>query len=243
MLLCEISIVIENPVFIRAKGTNLTFSKLTKEKNLSTISHNSCHKGEYIVKFVEPFRNKKEVEAVRLYLRGKNIKHGLWFWLGVNSALRISDLLSLRVGNIRKPDGGIVSKITLKEQKTGKTKEFPISDKIRTEIQTVIQQYHLENDEDPLFPSHKKGEGGSLKPIGRSYANQLITEAALMCNIKGNFGSHSMRKSFAYFAWQQGTDVLLLMDLLNHSSPKDLRRYIGITQDQLNEVYLSVDLG
>lgn len=193
--------------------------------------------------FVEPFRNKKDVEAVRLYLRGKELKHGLWFWIGVNSALRISDLLSLRVGNIKRADGGIVNKIILKEQKTGKTKEFPISDKIRTEIQAVIRYYGLEDDNAPLFPSHKRGEGGELKPIGRSYANQLITEAAKMCNIKGNYGSHSMRKSFAYFAWQQGTDVLLLMDLLNHSSPKDLRRYIGITQDQLNEVYLSVDLG
>jgi integrase len=193
--------------------------------------------------FVEPFRSKKDVEAVRLYLRGKALKHGLWFWIGVNSALRISDLLSLKLGNVRKTDGTIVNKITLKEQKTGKTKEFPISDKIRVEIQTVIQYYGLKDDDDPLFPSHKSGKNGALKPIDRSYANQLITEAAGMCNIKGNYGSHSMRKSFAYFAWQQGTDVLLLMDLLNHSSPKDLRRYIGITQDQLNEVYLSVDLG
>jgi integrase len=195
------------------------------------------------MKFVEPFRSKKDVEAVRLYLRGKELKHGLWFWIGVNSALRISDLLSLKIGNIRKTDGTIVNKITLKEQKTSKTKEFPISDKIRAEIQAVIRHYALNDDDNPLFPSQKKGENDALKPIGRSYANQLITEAATMCNIKGNYGSHSMRKSFAYFAWQQGTDVLLLMDLLNHSSPKDLRRYIGITQDQLNEVYLSVDLG
>lgn len=193
--------------------------------------------------FVEPFRSKKDVEAVRLYLRGKGLKHGLWFWIGVNSALRISDLLSLRVKDVRNIDGSIVNKITLKEQKTGKTKEFPISDKIRAEIQAVIRYYGLFNENDPLFPSHKKGEGGALKPIGRSYANQLISEAAKMCNIKGNYGSHSMRKSFAYFAWQQGTDVLLLMDLLNHSSPKNLRRYIGITQEQLNRVYLSVDLG
>jgi integrase len=195
------------------------------------------------VKFVEPFRTKKDVETIRLFLRGKELKHGLWFWIGVNSALRISDLLSLRLGNIRKVDGTIVNKITLKEQKTGKTKEFPISDKIRTEIQAVIHHYGLKEDDDPLFPSHKKGGSGVLRPIGRSYANQLITEATKMCNIKGNYGSHSMRKSFAYFAWLQGTDVLLLMDLLNHSSPKDLRRYIGITQEQLNEVYLSVDLG
>lgn len=195
------------------------------------------------MKFVEPFRNKKDVEAVRLYLRGKALKHGLWFWIGVNSALRISDLLSLKVGDVQRADGTIVNKIMLKERKTGKTKEFPLSDKIRSEIQTVIKHYALAADDEPLFPSHKRGENGVLKPIGRSYANQLITEAAEMCNIKGNFGSHSMRKTFAYFAWGQGTDVLLLMDLLNHSSPKDLRRYIGITQDQLNEVYLSVDLG
>ena len=105
------------------------------------------------MKFVEPFRSKKDVEAVRLYLRGKELKHGLWFWIGVNSALRISDLLSLRVGDVRKIDGTIVNKITLKEQKTGKTKEFPISDKIRTEIHTVMRYYGLTEDNDPLFPS------------------------------------------------------------------------------------------
>lgn len=226
------------PVFLR------TFPGLTERGDQAIISHNSWVKGNRCVKFVEPFRSKKDIEAVRLYLRGKALKHGLWFWIGVNSALRISDLLALTVGDVRRPDGSIVNRISLKEQKTGKTKEFPLSDKLRAEIQTVIRFYSLHHEAEPLFPSNKGkgGERGTLKAIGRSYANQLITEAARMCNIPGNFGSHSMRKSFAYFAWEQGTDVLLLMDLLNHSSPRDLRRYIGITQEQLNAVYLSVNL-
>ena len=109
------------------------------------------------MKFVEPFISKKDIEAVRLYyLRGKALKHGLWFLLGVNSALRISDLLSLKVGNVRKPDGAIVDKIILKEKKTSKTKVFSISDKIRSEIQNVLNYYDLTSDNDPVFPSSKR---------------------------------------------------------------------------------------
>lgn len=188
------------------------------------------------MEFVEPFRDEQDLENMRKCLKAKNTRDGLLFLLGINSALRISDLLSITVGQVKN-----ASSVTVKEQKTGKTKTFPLGDKLRREIKEYLAVTNL-SDDDWLFPSQKK-QDGKLKPIGREYANQLIKQTAKELKIQGNYGTHSLRKSFAYHNWKRGVDVMLLMASLNHASPAHLLRYIGVTQEQLNEVYLGTDLG
>ncbi|WP_419865699.1 tyrosine-type recombinase/integrase [Bacillus dakarensis] len=55
-------------------------------------------------------------------------------------------------------------------------------------------------------------------------------------------GTHSLRKTFGYFAYQQGIDLAMIQKLLNHSSQAETLRYIGITQEQMDEVVLRLDL-
>jgi integrase len=84
-------------------------------------------------------------------------------------------------------------------------------------------------------------------------AYRIINQAAEMVGlvvrdhqeriVKGEIGTHTLRKTFGYHAYKNGTDIVLLQDIFNHSSPSTTLRYIGITEDDKQEVYLSSNLG
>ena len=100
-----------------------------------------------------------------------------------------------------------------------------------------------------IFLSRK----GTNKPISRQQAYRIINNAAESLGlvernrkgiiISGEIGTHTLRKTFGYHSFQNGTSLELLMDLFNHSSKTQTLRYIGITEEQKKEVYLKSNLG
>lgn len=182
------------------------------------------------MEIVEPIRDKKKIEAMKKYLKGQSLRNYLLFVLGINSGLRISDLLNLQVEDVMNKD-----RISLKEKKTGKTKDFPISDVCRKAINEYFKSENKTSG--ALFPSRKGG-----KPISRVQAYLIINGAAKAVGIKEKIGNHSMRKSFGLFAYQQGIDITRIQQLLNHSSPGITLRYIGITKQELDSVYINLNL-
>ena len=63
-----------------------------------------------------------------------------------------------------------------------------------------------------------------------------------MVGLKEGYGTHTLRKTFGYNAYQSGTDISILQKLFNHSAPCVTLAYIGITQDDLDDVYLNLNL-
>jgi site-specific recombinase XerD len=92
------------------------------------------------------------------------------------------------------------------------------------------------NLEDFIFASRK---GGKLS-IQRLH--QLINYWAKKAGIKGHFGSHTLRKTFAYFLLKKGADIHLLMKTLNHSSPSVTLRYAGVEQEDIDNAMLRLNL-
>ncbi|WP_027937017.1 tyrosine-type recombinase/integrase, partial [Anaeroarcus burkinensis] len=86
------------------------------------------------MELVEPIRNKKQITALKSYLRGQNIRDYLLFVLGINSGLRISDLLTLTVEEVQNQE-----RIRIREQKTGKMKDFPLSETCKKAIQEYLK--------------------------------------------------------------------------------------------------------
>ena len=78
------------------------------------------------------------------------------------------------------------------------------------------------------------------KPICRSQAWRIIKAAAVAVKAVGRISCHSLRKTFGYFAWKAGVQPVMLMDLFNHSSFEITKRYLGITQEDRDAVYLNV---
>ncbi|XQY91885.1 site-specific integrase [Metabacillus sp. HB246100] len=188
------------------------------------------------MEFVQPIKDRKKVEAVKKILKGSNLRDYCLFVLGVNSGLRVSDLLSLNVGDVVDEEGNLKSRIALREQKTKKQKDFPISENAKRALveYLVTRDYQLD---EPLFISRKKG--GTLQ---RAQSWKIINDAARAVGLTDRIGTHTLRKTFAYHAYKAGKDIVQLQKLLNHSSPAVTLAYIGITQEEQDEIYLTINL-
>lgn len=185
---------------------------------------------------VSPIRDKKKLELMKTYLKGQSTRNYLMLMIGISSALRVSDILQLKTKSIwdgRKPTEFIV----LHEKKTGKYKRFPVTKNLSKAIILFMKEYDLEQEE-YVFQSRK----GVNKPITRQQAAYIISEAAEYVGIKEPISSHSMRKTWGYWAYKEKFSLALIMEALNHSSIHQTRKYLGLTQEDLDDVYLSLNL-
>jgi integrase len=192
------------------------------------------------MEFVEPIRDRKKIDAMKKILAGSPRDY-LLFIIGINTAFRVSDLLSLRYRDVMDEKGKLFTHFKLKETKTGKNNKVVMSKGVQKALKDYIKDHYKGNLDDYLFESRKRDKNGNPQPINRKSAWRIIQEAAEQVGLK-NIGSHSLRKTFAYHAYQSGTDIVLLQDMLNHSSPSVTLRYIGITQDEKDRVIQALDL-
>jgi integrase len=176
---------------------------------------------------VQPIRDKKDIERMKKALG--NPRDRLLFIFGINSSLRISDILALTVGDVRGK-----TELTLREKKTGKTKRFPLNQSIQKALRELVP--NDAGDNEPLFASRKGGA------ITRVQAYRVLNGAARRAEITFDFGTHTLRKTAALHAYKNGTDLAVIMNMLNHSSQRETLRYLGITQDDVDEVFMNLNL-
>jgi integrase len=185
---------------------------------------------------VDAIRDEEKISIIKRFLRQKGLCYELLFVMGINTGLRIGDLLSLTVGNVVDSNGKIARAITLEEKKTKKLKHCPINDSLRK----ALTDYFACNDScassKPLFISQK---GGTLSRIQAWRVLKAAGEAAGLQNI----GTHSMRKTFGFHAYKKSdSDIGLMQKMFNHSASSITLRYIGIDRDRMDGVYLGLNL-
>ncbi|OXS74246.1 site-specific integrase [Domibacillus enclensis] len=194
-------------------------------------------KGGESVEIVQPIKEKQKIEAMKKVLRASALRNELLFVLGINTGLRISDLLGLRIQDVWTSKNEPAERIELKEKKTSKVRHVALNSKSRLLIRQYIEkERHQPAPDEPLFLSQKGG------PISRQHAYDILNTAARLIGITDRIGTHSLRKTFGYFAYQQGTDLAMIQKLLNHSSQAETLRYIGITQEQMDDVVMRLEL-
>ena len=181
------------------------------------------------MQFVEPIRDKDEIIKVKKVLAKKSKRDLLLFSLGINSGLRISDILKLKVKDVRNVDF-----IEIKEQKTQKYKRFPISYAYKRLLNNYING---KSPDEWLFKS-KKGN----RPITRVQAYRIISRTCEKAGITTKIGTHTLRKTFGYHFYQEKKDIALLQTIFNHSTPTVTLRYIGINQDMIDSNLKSFSL-
>lgn len=178
----------------------------------------------------EPIRSRKQVSAVETFLANKSKRNQLIWVFGVNTGLRISDILGLNVEDVENKDY-----IEIREKKTGKYKKFPLNSKLKS----LLKEYLLERNKTYTFTNeHPLFVGKKHCRLDQSQVYRFLNEACKQLGININVGTHTMRKTFGYFFYQQTKDVALLQKILNHSSPSITMRYIGIAQEELDASYL-----
>ncbi|OXS72957.1 site-specific integrase [Domibacillus enclensis] len=171
---------------------------------------------------VDPIRDPEQIRAMKEHLLHQSYRDYFLFVFGLNSGLRISDIVGLRVMDVRNTDH-----LRVKEKKTGNTRKIRMTGALKQEIEKYTRQMA---DSDLLFPS-RKGKGH----IGRETAWRVINGAARACGISGAIGTHTMRKTFGYHFYQQTKDVAMLQQIFGHSAPSVTLRYIGINEDMMDQ--------
>lgn len=191
-----------------------------------------------IYMITEPIKDKKELKALINFYNTKkpNLRNHCLIVLGLNTALRISDILTLKWNMLY--DFGrkkFKNRITINEKKTGKTNIIPINKNLLICLQKLFCKIKPQAN-DYLFTKRTNRS----QPINRTQAYRIVKKAANECNLTGNISCHSLRKTFGFFAWKQGTQPALLMAIYNHSSYNITKRYLGITQLEKDAIYMNI---
>lgn len=170
---------------------------------------------------VQPIRDKEIIQEIKEFYKKQNERNYILFLLGINTGLRISDILRLRVRDVEGWN------IVIREKKTKKIKDV----KMPSELKRAIRNY---TEGKPKNEYLIKSRNGKNKPITRAMAYVILNQAAQEFGLE-RIGTHSLRKTYGYHHYQQFRDVAVLQQMLNHTEQKETLRYIGIEQDTLND--------
>ena len=156
--------------------------------------------------------------------------------MGLYTALRISDLLRLRWDDVYDfGNQSVRESITLTEKKTGKSKIIALN----KDAVHALAVFAVQSAKEGGFLIENQRTGNA---ISRIQAYRLIRAAAEALRLQSRVSCHSLRKTFGYHAWKSGVSPAVIMKIYNHNSLAVTRRYLGITQDEINEVYLNLSL-
>ncbi len=188
----------------------------------------------------EPLRTTQDIEKIKNYfLKQNKLRDYTLFTLGINTALRIGDLLNLKWKDVYDIDTELFSDhIILTEQKTQKRTVIKLNDS------AIMALERLKNHLEEIIPEYYifKSRNGKNNPIHRSRAYVIIRDAAITSNVKGVICCHSMRKTFGYHAWKGGFPPALIMEIYNHSSINITKKYLSINQDDKDMLFKKISL-
>lgn len=181
------------------------------------------------MKIVQPIRDKNKINEMKIELKKRGSRNYLLFVAGINTGLRISDIIKLKVLDVLNDDRTVKSHICINEQKTNKRKRFKINGTLEREFLEYTKNMNMQ---DYLFNSRK----GKNEHITRIQAYRLLNTVAKKIGLE-EIGTHTLRKTFGYWFYKKTKDIAMLQKLFNHSSPSITLAYIGIEQDEIDEAY------
>ena len=178
---------------------------------------------------VEPIKELKDIKSIKKLLQN-NPRDLCLFTLGINTNLRASDLLNIKVNQVShlQPE----DELTLKETKTGKPRRINLNKTVVGSIQALLKTTEY-SDQDYLFT----GQRGRLTVPS---VNRLVKQWARDINLKGNYGAHTLRKTFGYhqrITFQRGVPELMVA--FNHSSQRETLEYLCIQPEEIKSLYLN----
>lgn len=170
---------------------------------------------------VHPLRSNIEIDNFKWSLNRYCSPRDLYlFTFGINTGLRISDILPLKVKHVKNE-----SHIPIIQKKNKKLRLVKID-----HFAHITNEYikHMSSD-DYLFPSRK---GNSF--ITTTQAYRTLVKAGNMVDID-YVGTHTLRKTFGYHHYKRNKDVATLQEIFSHSSPEVTKIYIGIAQEDMDD--------
>ena len=188
----------------------------------------------------EPIRNKTDMrKLVKYFEETGQTRNCAMVTLGFATALRITDELSLTWGDVYDfKNDRFRTHFEIRERKTGKPKQVKINQYCKDILKKLLMESNNQKGsisaEDYIFSNGRIKENH----ISRVQAWRIIKKAVKALAIQGNIACHSLRKTFGYYAWKYlKKSAAVIMEIYNHCSFAVTKRYLGITQDDLDELY------
>ncbi len=183
---------------------------------------------------VEPIRSKTAIDNIKKIL-ATHPRDLCLFTFGINTAFRANELLSIRLGQVKNLSAG--DSLELKESKTQKHRRVTINKTAAAALMTFLSQdgflRHRPEDDAPIFHSHKSKGVALIVPS----VTRLVKGWCAAVGLKGNYGSHTLRKTWGYWQYKRGTPVPLLMAAFGHASQQQTLAYLGIQEKDVKQIY------
>lgn len=187
---------------------------------------------------VEPIRDFDAIQEIKQNL----IDAGKWrdyclFTLGINTAYRASELLSLTVGQVAHLKPGDV--LEIKEKKTKKYRAATLNHAAYAALYDWLRVHPGRgNPNAPLFISYRRKEALSVSTV-----NRMIKKWFKTIGLHGRYGSHTMRKTWGYHQRKNNDAPMpLLMTAYGHSTEAQTLHYLFIQNRELRDLFLGMDL-
>ncbi|WP_102261943.1 tyrosine-type recombinase/integrase [Mesobacillus jeotgali] len=174
------------------------------------------------MKTVSAIKSKKKIIIMKKFLENHSTRDYCLFLLGINTGIKLQELLSLRVHDVCDKDGEITDILSITHYCNP-----PVY--LNASIRRSLKKYLNENsflDTDYLFRSRK-----TSNPITRQQAYRIINAAAKNAGIEEPVGMTTLRKTFGYHAYSQGVAISLIQKRLHHASPSETKHFIGVDQE------------
>lgn len=202
----------------------------------------------------DPIKSLDDIERVTEFLKAnRRYRDNMLFIVGINLGLRVSDLRMLRFADLINENLTFKTSFPVFEIKTRNTRKKKMNRYV-TINQAVIEAVtlYLENTpnvslSDFLFRSESNRGGNKNVPISTYSIERILKGVAFDCGLTMHVSTHTLRKTFCYHQMMMSDNsdrkLLLLQKMLNHASPAQTLDYIGITQEEIQDAYMKLNLG
>ncbi len=186
---------------------------------------------------VEPIRNREAIVRIKTTLRSQCPRNYCLFTLGINTAYRACELLSLTVGQVAHLRTGDLLEVM--QTKTHKYRAITLNNTATEAITFWLVAHPASGSPDaPLFLSRR-----SRKSLCVSALNRLVKQWCHEAGLPGAYGSHTMRKTWGYFQrTENNTPVPLLMVAYGHETQTQTLDYLGIQDTEVRDLYTGMEL-
>lgn len=187
------------------------------------------------------------------FIEQKRYRDNMLFIVGINFGLRVSDLLALRFSHLINDDFTFKDTFPILEKKTSNTRKvkrnryITINDAVMDAVTLYLENTPNVSLSDFMFRSESNRGKNSNQPLHRSAVEKILKQAAGAVGITAHVATHTLRKTFGYHQMRISNNdprkLLLLQRIFGHSSSTITLNYIGITEEEIRDAYLELNLG
>lgn len=179
---------------------------------------------------VEPIRDLKAIKRIKK-LYADNPRDLCLFTFGINTAYRAGEILSLTVGQVDYLQAG--DRLEIKQSKTGKHRSVTVNQTVVDAIDSWLKIHPDKHSHAPLFSSKKTGEALTVAAV-----HKMVKRWCREVGLKGNYGSHTMRKTWGYHQRvQKNQPIPLLMSAFGHTTQAQTLEYLCIQEEEIQDLY------